>query len=114
MHPTAQDQGPLKDVIISGGPNISSQEVEDVLHGHPSVMMAAVVAQPDPNGRTPCAFIELKEGIGERREIVEFCRARMARFKADRLWPATQDFDQQGQKFLLRARPRAPLPSNDP
>ena len=52
-----------KDVIISGGENISSQEVEDVLHGHPAVMMAAVVAQPDPKwGETPCAFIELKEG----------------------------------------------------
>src|SRR6185369_5566768 len=72
-----------KDVIISGGENISSQEVEDVLHGHPAVMVAAVVAQPDPKwGETPCAFIELKEGatasIGE---IVEYCRARMARFK---------------------------------
>jgi fatty-acyl-CoA synthase len=52
-----------KDVIISGGENISSQEVEDVLHGHPAVMMAAVVAQPDAKwGETPCAFVELKEG----------------------------------------------------
>ncbi|HET7401805.1 MAG TPA: acyl-CoA synthetase, partial [Usitatibacter sp.] len=71
-----------KDVIISGGENISSQEVEDVLHGHPSVMLAAVVAQPDPKwGETPCAFIELKEGaVATEAEIVEFCRTRMARF----------------------------------
>src|SRR5438046_6659923 len=73
-----------KDVIISGGENISSQEVEDVLHAHPSVMLAAVVAQPDPKwGETPCAFIELKDGASaSHEEIIEFCRARMARFKA--------------------------------
>jgi fatty-acyl-CoA synthase len=73
-----------KDVIISGGENISSQEVEDVLHGHPAVMLAAVVAQPDPKwGETPCAFVELKEGVTvTEEELVEFCRARMARFKA--------------------------------
>ncbi|HEY5996465.1 MAG TPA: acyl-CoA synthetase, partial [Candidatus Deferrimicrobiaceae bacterium] len=52
-----------KDVIISGGENISSQEVEDVLHGHAAVMLAAVVAQPDSKwGETPCAFVELKDG----------------------------------------------------
>src|SRR5207253_4133311 len=75
-----------KDVIISGGENISSQEVEDVLHGHPAVMLAAVVAQPDPKwGETPCAFIELKEGASATQdELIEFCRARMARLKAPR------------------------------
>src|SRR5260370_35800494 len=68
-----------KDVIISGGENISSQEVEDVLYGHPAVMLAAVVAQPDPKwGETPCAFVELKEGASaSAEELIDFCRARM-------------------------------------
>src|SRR4029453_4005583 len=53
-----------KDVIISGGENISSVEVEDVLHRHPAVLIAAVVAQPDAKwGESPCAFIELKPGV---------------------------------------------------
>jgi fatty-acyl-CoA synthase len=101
-----------KDVIISGGENISSQEVEDVLHGHPSVMLAAVVAQPDPKwGETPCAFIELKEGASaSAEEIIEFCRARMARFKA----PKTVVFGAlprtstgKIQKFVLRERAKS-------
>ncbi len=101
-----------KDVIISGGENISSQEVEDILHGHPAVMMAAVVAQPDPKwGETPCAFIELKEGSSASAgEIIEFCRARMARFKA----PKTVIFGVlhktstgKVQKFVLRERAKS-------
>jgi acyl-CoA synthetase (AMP-forming)/AMP-acid ligase II len=57
-----------KDVIISGGENISSVEVEDVLYRHPAVLAAAVVATPDPKwGEVPCAFIELKEGARRRR-----------------------------------------------
>ncbi len=101
-----------KDVIISGGENISSQEVEDVLHGHPSVMMAAVVAQPDPKwGETPCAFIELKEGASASvEEIIEFCRARMARFKAPKtvvfgILPKTSTG--KIQKFILRERAKS-------
>ena len=101
-----------KDVIISGGENISSQEVEDVLHGHPSVMMAAVVAQPDPKwGETACAFIELKEGASASvEEIVEFCRARMARFKAPKtvvfgVLPKTSTG--KVQKFILRERAKS-------
>jgi fatty-acyl-CoA synthase len=101
-----------KDVIISGGENISSQEVEDVLHGHPSVMMAAVVAQPDPKwGETPCAFIELKEGASASvEEIIEFCRARMARFKAPKtvvfgVLPKTSTG--KVQKFILRERAKS-------
>jgi fatty-acyl-CoA synthase len=101
-----------KDVIISGGENISSQEVEDVLHGHPAVMMAAVVAQPDVKwGETPCAFVELKEGAtATEEEIIEFCRARMARFKAPRsvvfgALPKTSTG--KIQKFLLRERAKS-------
>ena len=101
-----------KDVIISGGENISSQEVEDVLHGHPSVMMAAVVAQPDPKwGETPCAFIELKEGASASvEEIIEFCRARMARFKAPRtvvFGPLPKTSTGKVQKFILRERAKS-------
>jgi fatty-acyl-CoA synthase len=101
-----------KDVIISGGENISSQEVEDVLYGHPSVMIAAVVAQPDPKwGETPCAFIELKEGASATaEEIIEYCRARMARFKAPKAvifgaLPKTSTG--KIQKFILRERAKS-------
>ncbi|MBL8488791.1 MAG: acyl-CoA synthetase [Rhodocyclaceae bacterium] len=72
-----------KDIIISGGENISSVEVEDVLYRHPAIMAAAVVATPDPKwGEVPCAFIELKEGasLGEE-ELRAFCRERLAGFK---------------------------------
>jgi fatty-acyl-CoA synthase len=101
-----------KDVIISGGENISSQEVEDVLHGHPSVMLAAVVAQPDAKwGETPCAFVELKEGASATaEELVEFCRARMARFKAPRtvvFGPLPRTSTGKIQKFLLRERAKS-------
>ncbi len=101
-----------KDVIISGGENISSQEVEDVLYGHPAVMLAAVVAQPDPKwGETPCAFIELKEGASaSNEEIIEFCRARMARFKAPKtviFGPLPKTSTGKIQKFLLRERAKS-------
>jgi fatty-acyl-CoA synthase len=101
-----------KDVIISGGENISSQEVEDVLHGHPSVMLAAVVAQPDPKwGETPCAFVELKEGTScTAEELIDFCRARMARFKAPKavvFGPLPKTSTGKIQKFLLRERAKS-------
>lgn len=77
-----------KDVIISGGENISSVEVEDVLHRHPAVLLAAVVAQPDERwGETPCAFVELKPdamGNVSSEELIEFCRNHLARFKCPR------------------------------
>jgi fatty-acyl-CoA synthase len=75
-----------KDIIISGGENISSLEVEDVLYRHPAVLAAAVVARPDPKwGETPCAFVELKPGAAaSEAEIVAFCRSHLAHFKAPR------------------------------
>jgi 3-(methylthio)propionyl---CoA ligase len=75
-----------KDVIISGGENISSLEVEDVIYRHPGVLACAVVAKPDPKwGETPCAFVELKPGAQvTEAEIIEHCRASLARFKAPR------------------------------
>ena len=75
-----------KDIIISGGENISSIEVEDVLYRHPDVLAAAVVAKPDERwGETPCAFIELKPGAKvTREEIVAHCKKHLAGFKVPR------------------------------
>ncbi len=73
-----------KDIIISGGENISSLEVEEVLYKHPAVLEAAVVARPDEKwGETPCAFVTLKSDAGAMTEsdIIGFCRQHMARFK---------------------------------
>ena len=96
-----------KDVIISGGENISSIEVEETLYRHPAVLSAAVVAQPDEKwGETPCAFIELKAGATVTAEqLRDFCREHMARFKV----PITFVFREipktstgKVQKFVLR------------
>jgi fatty-acyl-CoA synthase len=98
-----------KDVIISGGENISSLEVEDVLYRHPAILAAAVVAKPDPRwGETPCAFVELKPGAAiEASELIEHCRKHLARFKV----PKSVVFGElpktstgKIQKFLLRER----------
>lgn len=72
-----------KDIIISGGENISSIEVEDVLYRHPAVMAAAVVAKPDPKwGETPCAFIELKPNVEvTAQDIIAHCKLHLAGFK---------------------------------
>jgi fatty-acyl-CoA synthase len=98
-----------KDIIISGGENISSLEVEDALHRHPSVFAAAVVAQPDPKwGESPCAFIELKPGLAAtEQEIIEHCRANLAHYKAPRrvvfgMLPKTSTG--KIQKYVLRER----------
>ena len=101
-----------KDIIISGGENISSIEVEDQLYRHPAVMVAAVVAMPDAKwGETPCAFVELKTGASVTElDIIAFCRERMARFKAPRAvvfgeLPKTSTG--KIQKFLLRDKAKA-------
>jgi fatty-acyl-CoA synthase len=75
-----------KDIIISGGENISSIEVEDVLYRHPDVLAAAVVAKPDERwGETPCAFVELKAGATTRAEdITAHCKKHLAAFKVPR------------------------------
>jgi fatty-acyl-CoA synthase len=75
-----------KDIIISGGENISSIEVEDALYKHPAVQAAAVVAKPDERwGETPCAFIELKPGHkATADEIIAWCRANLAAYKCPR------------------------------
>jgi fatty-acyl-CoA synthase len=96
-----------KDIIISGGENISSIEVEDALYHHPAVLGAAVVAQPDEKwGETPCAFVELKPGASVTEdELRIFCRDRMAHFKVPKNFifrelPKTSTG--KIQKFLLR------------
>ena len=98
-----------KDIIISGGENISSLEVEDVLHRHPAVMLAAVVARPDEKwGEVPCAFVELKAGASAtEQEVVEFCRTHLARFKVPKqvvfgALPKTSTG--KIQKFVLRSQ----------
>jgi len=101
-----------KDIIISGGENISSLEVEDVLYRHPAVLAAAVVAKPDPKwGEAPCAFVELKpEARVTEAEIIEHCRANLARFKAPRhvvfgVLPKTSTG--KIQKFVLRQQAKS-------
>jgi fatty-acyl-CoA synthase len=96
-----------KDIIISGGENISSIEVEDALYRHPSVMAAAVVAMPDSKwGEVPCAFVELKQDAAASEEdIIAFCREHMARFKVPKkvvfgALPKTSTG--KIQKFILR------------
>ena len=96
-----------KDVIISGGENISSIEVEDTLYRHPAVMAAAVVATPDPKwGEVPAAFIELKDGVSITEvEIIEFCREHMARFKVPKkviFGPLPKTSTGKIQKYVLR------------
>ena len=101
-----------KDIIISGGENISSIEVESVLYRHPAVLEAAVTARPDDKwGETPCAFVTLKEGeSATEAEIVAFCRDNLAHFKAPKTvvfcdLPKTSTG--KVQKFVLREHARA-------
>jgi fatty-acyl-CoA synthase len=98
-----------KDIIISGGENIASIEVEDVLYRHPDVLAAAVVARPDPKwGETPVAFIELKtDAETTAEEIISHCKAHLAGFKVPRAvifgeLPKTSTG--KIQKFELRKR----------
>ncbi len=85
MHPDGyiEIRDRQKDIIISGGENISSVEVEKVIYDHPAVMEAAVVAVPDEKwGEVPMAFVGLKEGAAAtQQDIIEFCRSRLAHFK---------------------------------
>jgi fatty-acyl-CoA synthase len=96
-----------KDIIISGGENISSIEVEDVLYRHPAVVDAAVVARPDEKwGETPCAFVALRDGASvTEAELIAFCRERLAHYKAPRsvvFGPIPKTSTGKIQKNLLR------------
>ena len=99
-----------KDIIISGGENISSIEVEEVLYRHPKIMEAAVVARPDDRwGETPCAFVTLKPDAGEvtAAEIIAWCRASLAHYKAPKsvvFGPLPKTSTGKIQKYALRDR----------
>ncbi|MCX7141754.1 MAG: acyl-CoA synthetase [Proteobacteria bacterium] len=101
-----------KDIIISGGENISSLEIEEALYRHPAVLAAAAVAQPDPKwGETPCAFVELKpDATVTEQEMIAHCRAHLARFKVPKaivfcVLPKTSTG--KIQKFVLRELARS-------
>jgi fatty-acyl-CoA synthase len=99
-----------KDIIISGGENISSIEVEDTLYRHPSVLEAAVVARSDEKwGETPCAFVTLKSGAGDTSaaDIIAFCRENLAHYKVPKtviFGPLPKTSTGKVQKFKLRER----------
>ncbi len=100
-----------KDIIISGGENISSIEVEDALYKHPAVQAAAVVARPDEKwGETPCAFVELKPGARvSEDEIIAWCKTLLASFKCPRTVVFTEvpkTSTGKIQKFRLREMAR--------
>jgi fatty-acyl-CoA synthase len=114
VHPDGyiQIRDRLKDVIISGGENISSVEVEAVLYRHPAILAAAVVARPhDRWGESPCAFVELREGAtAAEAEVIAFCRDHIAHFKAPKtvvFGPLPKTATGKIQKFLLREAARA-------
>jgi fatty-acyl-CoA synthase len=101
-----------KDIIISGGENISSVEVEIALYRHPAVQLAAVVARPDEKwGETPCAFVQLKPGMAAtEQEMIAFCREHLAHYKAPKsvvFGPLPTTATGKIQKFALRDRARA-------
>ena len=102
-----------KDIIITGGENVSSLEVEELLYRHPAVMEAAVVARPDPHwGETVCAFVTLRSGAGEvaAADIIAWAREHTAHFKAPRhvvFGPLPKTSTGKVQKFVLRERATA-------
>ena len=101
-----------KDVIISGGENISTIEIEEILYTHPSILEAAVVGKPDDHwGETPCAFAVLKEDAkATEEEIINFCRENMARFKVPKnvvFGELPKTSTGKVQKFVLRDRAKA-------
>ena len=105
-----------KDIIISGGENISSLEVEDVLYRHKDVLAAAVVATPDDKwGEVPCAFIELREGAEPtQEELLEYCRTHLARFKVPQtvhLRRAAENLDRQDPE--IRAARKSQIRGSD-
>ncbi|MBO1013054.1 acyl-CoA synthetase [Achromobacter sp. SD115] len=113
VHPDGymQIKDRAKDIVISGGENISTVEVEDALYAHPAVLEAAVVARPDAKwGETPCAFVTLKDGCAASAdELTGFCRSRLAGFKVPRTFvfgPLPKTATGKIQKYLLREQAR--------
>ena len=107
-----------KDIIISGGENISSIEVEDALYRHPSVMACAVVARPDPKwGEAPLAFVELRPGAeADAGALIAHCKSLLAGYKVPReirFEPIPKTSTGKIQKFQLRERARSAAASTD-
>jgi fatty-acyl-CoA synthase len=103
-----------KDIIISGGENISSLEVEDALYRHPAVMACAVVAKPDAKwGETPLAFVEVKPGaLVTQEELISHCKSLLAGYKVPRdirFEEIPKTSTGKIQKFQLRARAKQSL-----
>ena len=101
-----------KDIIISGGENISTIEIEDVLYQHPAVLEAAVVGRPDETwGETPCAFVTLKpDATATAEDLIAFCRANLARFKVPKtvvFGPLPKTSTGKMQKYVLRQKAAA-------
>lgn len=102
-----------KDLIISGGENISTIEIESVLYSHPAILEAAVVARPDDHwGETPCAFVKLAAGyVVNEKEIIKFCRDNLPHYMAPKTVIFEDDIPKtltgKIQKFVLRQRTKA-------
>jgi len=115
MHPDGyiEIKDRLKDIIISGGENISTLEVEEVLYRHPKVMDAAVVAKPDAKwGETPCAFVTPRPGVTDvtAEEIIKWCRANLAAFKCPKhvvFGELPKTSTGKVQKYALRERAKS-------
>ncbi|KAL0462606.1 UNVERIFIED_CONTAM: putative acyl-activating enzyme 5, peroxisomal [Sesamum latifolium] len=117
MHPDGylEIKDRSKDVIISGGENLSSVEVESVLYTHPAVNEAAVVARPDEFwGESPCAFLSLKEGVKEKpteKEVVAFCRSKLPHYMVPKTVVIKEELPKTStgkiQKFVLREMAKA-------
>jgi fatty-acyl-CoA synthase len=103
----------LKDIIISGGENIPTLELESILYRHPDIFEAAVVAKPDPKwGETPCAFVDLKPGakLVTEADIIAYCKANMAGYKVPKsvvFGPLPKTLTGKIQKYVLRDRAKA-------
>ncbi|KAL0423578.1 UNVERIFIED_CONTAM: putative acyl-activating enzyme 5, peroxisomal [Sesamum radiatum] len=117
MHPDGylEIKDRSKDVIISGGENLSSVEVESVLYTHPAVNEAAVVARPDEFwGESPCAFLSLKEGLKEKpteKEVMAFCRSKLPHYMVPKTVVIKEELPKTStgkiQKFVLREMAKA-------
>ncbi|WP_417251387.1 AMP-binding protein [Castellaniella sp.] len=117
MHPDhyVEVKDRAKDIIISGGENISSKEVEDVLYRHPQVLEAAVIASPDAHwGEVPCAFVTLKDAaVLDETDIIAFCRQHMPGYKIPKhvvFGPLPKTSTGKIRKNVLRAQVRQDLP----
>ncbi|MBX6318724.1 acyl-CoA synthetase [Pigmentiphaga sp.] len=114
MHPDGyiEIKDRAKDIVISGGENISTVEIESVLYRHPAILEAAVVARPDPIwGETPCAFVTVKDGSTcSAEDVLAHCRTHLARFKVPRtviFGPLPKTATGKIQKYLLRQQAAA-------